>query len=254
MTLESFINKTQETIKDNAPTILAGLGVGGVVATGLLAYKAGRVYQQNLIEATHIIDPNDRVLTGKEKFELGWRRVAPVILIGGVTAACVIGGTAIGNRRNAALMSAIAVGETAFREYRDKVEQVVGKPKATKVVDEIAADKVRAAETDGSEIVFLGTDKVLCFDTLTGRFFESTRLEIERAEVDINRQILGDMYASQNDFYGKIGLGRVAGGDDIGWNNDRPLEIQFTAVLEDDKPVLAMSYRFPPQIGYTRPW
>jgi len=252
MTLEAFVNRTQATLKENAPTILAGLGVGGVVATGLLAHKAGRVYQQEVIEATHIVDPTDRVLTGKEKFEIGWKRHIPVLLIGSVTVTCIIAGTAIGNRRNAALMGMIAVGETAFREYRDKVEAVVGKPKAAKVVDEIASDKVHSAE--GSEIVFVGTDKVLCFDTLTGRFFESSRLDIERAEVDINRQILGDMYASQNDFYSKIGLGRVAGGDDIGWNNETPLEIQFTAVLEDDKPVLALSYRFPPKVGYHRVW
>lgn len=254
MTLESFINKTQETIKDNAPTILAGLGVGGVVATGLLAYKAGRVYQQNVIEATHVIDPNDRVLTGKEKFELGWRRVAPVIVIGGVTAACVIGGTAIGNRRNAALMSAIAVGETAFREYREKVEKVVGRPKADKVVDEIAQDKVAASHSDTKELVFLGTDEVIFFDTLTSRFFTSTRTAIEKAEIDLNRQILGDMYASQNEWYDKIGLGRVSEGDNIGWNNERPLEIVLSATIKDDKPVYALSYRHAPMPGFHKIW
>ena len=255
MTLEAFINRTQQTLKDNSTTILAGLAVGGVVGTGLLAHKAGRIYQQDVIEATHIIDPNDRVLTGKEKFEMGWRTHAPVIILGGVTITCIVASTAIGNRRNAALMSMVAVGETAFREYRDKVEAVVGKPKAAKVVDEIAQDKVTDTPVEkGSEIVFMGDDKVIFFDSLTGRFFNSTRLEVERAEVDLNRQILGDMYASQNEWYDKLGLGHVSGGDDLGWNNERPLEVQFSATIKDDKPVFALTYRHAPMPGFHKIW
>jgi len=251
MSIEAFINRTQETIKDNAPTILAGLAVGGVVGTGLLAHKAGRVYQQDLIEATHIIDPNDRVLTGKEKFELGWKRHVPVLILGGVTVTCIIASTAIGNRRNTALMSMIAVGETAFREYRDKVETVVGKPKASKVVEELAKDKVEATPIgEGNEIVFLGDDKVIFFDTLTSRYFSSTRLDVERAEIEINRQILGDMYVSENEWYDKLGLDRVAQGDDIGWNIDRPLEVEFSATVKNDKPVFALSYRHAPMPGF----
>lgn len=255
MTLEAFVNRTQETIKDNAPTILAGLAVGGVVGTGLLAHKAGRVYQQEIIEATHVLDPTDRVLTGKEKFEMGWKRHIPVLLIGSVTVTCIVAGTAIGNRRNAALMGMVAIGETAFREYRDKVEEVVGKPKASKVVDEIAQDKVNATHVEkGNEIVFLGDDEVIFFDTLTGRFFSSTRSKIEKAEIDLNRQILGDMYASQNEWYDKIGLGHVQQGDDLGWNNERPLEVQFSATIKDDKPVFALSYRHAPMPGFHKIW
>lgn len=254
MTLEAFINRTQETVKENAPSILAGIAVGGVVGTGLLAHRAGRIYQQQVIEATHIIDSNDRVLTGKEKFEMGWRHHAPAILLGGLTITCIVASTAIGNRRNAALMSLITVGETAFREYREKVEKVVGRPKAEKVVDEIAQDKVTATSAGSKELVFLGNDEVIFFDTLTSRFFTSTRTAIEKAEIDLNRQILGDMYASQNEWYDKIGLEHVSEGDNIGWNNERPLEVQFSATIKDDKPVYALSYRHAPMPGFHKIW
>lgn len=255
MNFEAFLNRTQETIKDHSPTILAGIAVGGVVGTGLLAHKAGRIYQQEVIEATHILDPTDRVLTGKEKFEMGWRRHLPALILGGVTVTCIVASTTIGNRRNAALMSLVAVGETAFREYRDKVETVVGKPKAAKVIDELAQDKVAATHVEkGNEIVYLGDDEVIFFDMLTSRYFSSTKANVEKAEIEINRQILGDMYASQNDWYNKIGLSSVSQGDDIGWNNDRPLEVQFSATIKDDKPVFAVSYRHAPMPGFHKNW
>lgn len=252
MTLEAFINRTQETIKDHSPTLLAGLAVGGVLGTGLLAHRAGRIYQQNLIEATNILDPTERVLTGKEKFEMGWKQHAPAVIIGVVTATCIVASTTIGNRRNAALMSAVAIGEQAYREYRDKAEVIMGKPKAQKVVDEIAQEKVDRAE--GAELVFLGDDEVIFFDTLTGRFFNSTRSKVEKAEINVNRQILGDMYASQNDWYNALNLGHIADGDNNGWNNERPLEVLFSATIKDDKPVFALEYRHAPMPGFHKIW
>lgn len=250
MSIETFINRTQTQIKENSPTILAALGVAGVLTTGVLAHKAGRYYQQQVIEATNVLDPNDRVLTGKEKFEMGWKRHIPAIVIGGTTVACIIASASISNRRHTMLVSAVTLGEAAYREYRDKAEAVMGKAKSEKVVEEIAKDKVAAAE--GKELVFLGDDKVIFFDELTGRFFSSSRLDIEKAEIEINRRILGDMYASQNDWYDILGIAHVSEGDNVGWNNDFPLEVVFTATVKDDKPVFALSYRHAPKLGFHR--
>lgn len=250
--MSNFINRATESAKTHSPELLAAAAVLGVATTGVFAYRAGRQYGQAEIEATHILNPNGHVLTGKEKFEMGWRNLVLPFSSGLITSVAVIGGTTILRRRNTALLSAVALSEAAFREYRDKAIEVGGKTKDKKVVDAIAQDQVDA--TENREILFVGDGNVLCFDRLTGRYFESNKPELERAEIEINRQILGQMYASQNDWYERIGLDRVSDGDNVGWNNDNPLEVEFSAIFKNDKPVMAIGYRFQPKIGFAKIW
>lgn len=247
MTLETFLRSTKSTVQENSPSILAALAVGGIVTTGLVAYQFGHDYgyEEAMLEEVESVR-----LTGKEKFERYWRRALPVFIIGTTTVVCVVASTAINNRRNAILGGTLAITETAYREYRDKVEKVVTKQKREQVDKELAEDKLEKA--GDSEIVFVGEGKVLCFDTLTSRYFESSKLDIERAEVEINRRLLSDMYVSQNEWYDQIGLPRTSMGDNVGWNHDLPLEVKFIALIRDNKPVMGIDYRFQPSVSFDR--
>lgn len=246
MSLEAFLKSTKSTVQENSPSILAALAVGGVATTGYVAYQVGFNTGRDIERREGELGI---VATGKEKFERYWKSHIPVFILGATTVACVIAGTAINNRRNAILGGTLAITETAYREYRDKVEKVITKPKREQIDQELAQDKL---EKTDSEIVFVGNDSVLAFDTLTSRYFESTKLAVERAEVEINRRLLSDMYVSQNEWYDAIGLPRVAMGDNVGWNHDHPLEVKFIALMKDDKPVMALDYRFLPSVGFDR--
>lgn len=243
MTLESFAKNTQKTVTDHAPSILAGLAVGGVVTTGLAAFKFGYNYGRDV---QHRENEGEAPFTGKEKFEGYLRESLPALLVGGVTITCVIASTAISNRRNAALAGLVTLGEVTFREYRDKVEKVVTKEKREKVDKELAQDKLDKA--DSKEIIFAGDgdSEFTMFDTLTSRFFKSNQVSIKSAEVDMNRSILNNDYISQNEWYDAIGLPRTGMGDDFGWNHDNPLEVNFIPLIKDGKPVMGLDYRFPP--------
>lgn len=247
MSLETFLATSKNTIQENSPSILAALAVGGVVTTGLLAHKAGVTYGRS-IQA--MMDNDEAPLTGEEKVKGYWRTVVPSVLTGAVAITCIIAGTAINNRRNAALAGLVTLGEVTFREYKDKVEKVVTKQKAEQVTRELAQEKLD--EVPSKEIIFVDGDEVLFFDTLTSRIFKSTKNAIQAAEVEMGRQLLGDMYVSQNEWYDRIGLPRVAMGDDMGWNHDLPFEVTFHALEKDGKPVLALEYRFRPSSSFDR--
>ncbi len=249
MSLETFLNTTKQTVQDNSPSILAALAVGGVVTTGLIAHSAGVQYGRDL-EYRVSVNDNHVPLTGKEKFELYWKSHAPIFIIGATTITCIIAGTAINNRRNAALAGLVTLGEVTLREYKDKVAQVVTKQKAEQVDKELAQDKLDRA--DSSEIIYVGDGDILLFDTLTSRTFKSTRLAVEKAEVEMGRKLLGEMYISQNEWYDEIGLDRIAMGDDVGWNHDTPLEVKFIPLIKNDKPVMGIDYRFHPVSSFSR--
>ncbi|QCG77534.1 hypothetical protein SEA_DIZZYRUDY_37 [Microbacterium phage DizzyRudy] len=247
MSLETFLSASKTTVKDNSPSILAALAAGGVVTTALMAHKAGYNYGRDV---QYREDQSEPPMTGKEKFEEYWKSHAPTFILAATTITCIIAGTAINNRRNAILGGTLAITETAYREYRDKVEKVVTKPKREQIDKELAQDKLDKA--DSSEVIFIGDGDILMFDTLTSRTFKSSKLAVQKAEVEIGRRLLSEMYISQNEWYDELGLPRVSMGDDVGWNHDSPLEVEFVPLEKDDKAVLGLKYRFHPKIGYDR--
>lgn len=244
-----FIAKaTRQVLKDHSPTILTGLGVSGLLTSVVLAVRATSVAVVDIQQAeSERVEP----LTGKEKVQLTWRHYIPTGLVVVTTGACVIGANSISSRRTAALVGLYTVTERAYSEYRDKVIEVVGENKEAKVRDAVAQDKVAAA---GPSTVIISQGNQPCFDTFTGRFFESTVEKIKKAENEINRQCINDMYASQNDFYRLIGLPPVAIGEEVGWTTDNVLDIKFSAVLEDGKPVMSLEYHKQPKINFHRVW
>jgi len=71
----------------------------------------------------------------------------------------------------------------------------------------------------------------------------------------VNLLCINEMSASQNDFYRRIGLPCVETGEQVGWNTDHPMELQFSSVLTDDnKPCLAINYYRAPKAGYYKIW
>lgn len=258
--LGKYVNSARKLVDENSPSILTALGVSGLLSTVVLAVRATP-------EALRRIDLDDEIRlqdaefvdgaaykpqTIGDKVRIGWRPYVPAAIVGGTTVACIIGANSISSRRNAALISLYTLSERALGEYKEKVVEVLGESKAEKVREAIVSDKLEAAGP--SEVVIFSTGNVLCFDTLTGRYFESNVEKIRKAENDINRQCINDMYASQNDFYRLLGLPQVAIGEELGWTTDNELIVEFTSKLIDDKPVLALGYRKQPKLGYHKVW
>lgn len=245
-------------LKENAPTILTGLGVSGLLATVILAVRATPEATQRLQRLTDDMEeayqaggPEPLLIRPRDVVKINWDLYVPAAIVGGTTALCIIGANNISSRRNAALISLYTLTERAYGEYREKVVQTIGENKEARVRDSVAQDRVIAA---GPSTTIIGAGNIPCFDSFTGRYFESTVETIRKAENDINRQCINDMYASQNDFYRLLGLPQVAVGEEVGWTTDNVLEVQFSAVLDEDRPVMALEYRKQPKINYTRVW
>jgi hypothetical protein len=195
--------------------------------------------------------PDDRREQIKERVRLVWPLYIPAAGTLCLTVACIITANQIGTRRAAAMASAYAISEKAFVEYRDKVIEKVGEKQERAVRDEIAQDRTNE-DPPSKEIVIVSGD-VLCRDEFSGRYFNSNVELLSRAANEINHQVIHDYYASLTDWYNKIGLKNTSFSDDVGWNVDKMMELEFSSTLsEDGRPCLAVGFRVEPIRNFYR--
>ena len=77
--------------------------------------------------------------------------------------------------------------------------------------------------------------------------------ELKKAQNDINYQIINGWYASLTDFYDLLGLPSISQSDDLGWNAEKLVELQFGTVLSDDgRPCIAIEFLHMPLYNYYR--
>lgn len=251
-TIKKYAKSAEKYIVDNSPAILTGLGVAGTVTTAVLTGQASFKAAQILAEERKSVPPPyDFKEAASEYVRLTWRSYLPAVAVGSTTIACIICANRVENRRAAAVAAAYSLSERAFEEYRAKVADRLGEGKAQEIKDEIHQNRVK--NDPNSAVVMVGSGKVLCYETYAGRYFESTMEDLKWAQNKLNAQVVNNYYASLNDFYSAVGLPMTDMGEELGWNVDRLLELEFSSVLtEESKPCLAFSFTVTPIRHYFR--
>lgn len=249
-----------KSVVDNSPAILTALGVAGLVSTTVFAVRA-TPKAVKLIEAernfrarTEYPSQDDVPwikLSAMDIVKVAWKPFVPTVLMGVSTATCIIGSSAIHTKRNAAMIAAYTISESAYKQYKEQVIATVGEAKEQNIRDEVAKKQIIANPPSNSEVIITGGGTMLCYEALTGRYFESDVETLRRAENEINKVLIYDNYASLNDFYNKIGLDATALGDEMGWRVENMLELQFSSTLtKDNRPALSIKYSLEPVRNY----
>ena len=255
MTAPAWLRSTGRTINSNSTTILSATAVAGVIATAILAAKAAPKAKAALDEVDQIneaLSHDEPERTLKDNVLITWKFYVPTVISGAATIACIVGANQIGLRRQAALLGAYTLADTAFREYKDEVIKQIGANKETKVTDEIAKRRIDENPVRDDQVIITGGGEQMCYDVLSGRYFKSDIETIRQAANNINQQIVGgDMYASLNEFWAFLGLGPTTLGEEMGFNLEHFVELVFTSHLaQDGQPCLAVGYSKLPIADY----
>ena len=247
------IDKLKGIIVEKKPEILMGLGITGMLTSTILAVKATpKVYEiikdEKEIRQLHEEEP----LSKLDIVKLGWKYYIPAGIMFGLSSACLIGSNSEYAKRSAALAVAYGISEKALTDYRSKVVDLFGKEADAEVKDAIAMDTVKGNPVN--EVFVAGGGDVLCYDTISGRYFNSGMDKLKKAENKLNYEILHNMYYSLNDFYDELGLSTTEIGDTLGWNLDDGLvELYFSGQLTDDgKPCIVVNYSSDPKYGFSK--
>ena len=258
--------------KVHSPELLIGLGIGGMITSTVLAVKAtpkavekikNTIDEKNeelmdIAVAAHRNEYQPIIkLKPTEVIKLCWKDYASAAITGTASVICIIGGTHINLKRNAALVTAVKLSEMTIKDlqaYKNKVTEVIGQEKSDEIEEKVNDDAVTAASINLDSALVSGNGPILCYDKIGGQFFKSDKESIRSAINSLNSDLNDEIYVSLNDLYDKLNMTHTIAGDQLGWNRDHGLiEPRFSShLLPNGVPVLVLSTRLEPRVDYTR--
>jgi negative regulator of sigma E activity len=244
----------QRALSKNAPEILTGVGIAGMITTTVLAVRATP-------KATRLIDEKKKEekqekLTLVQTVRTAGTCYVPAAVTGAVSIACLIGANTVNGKRNAALAAAYQLSESAARIYREKVIETIGEKKEALVRDEVAKEQLARANINPQTVVIVNRGNTLIYDPVSNRAFYSNWEAIMKAMNDFNYRLASCMYLSENDFLELLGLAPWENGDHLGWVSEKPMDIQNppSAATIEGMPALVITHYTPPDYRFKDPW
>ena len=244
-----FIKSARMALSKHSPEILMGLGIGGMVATTVLAVRATPKALLLIEDYKETVLCDHEEPTPLEVIKVAWKPYIPAAVTGVASIACLIGSASVNARRNAALAAAYKLSETAISEYREQVIETIGEKKEQAIQEKVNQKQIDKTPVDQNNIYNTGKGNTLFLDPLSQRYFRSDLEYIRRAENTLNKEILHSIYGTVNinDFYDEIGIPRTDSGDMLGWDTDRMMDLNITpGMTEWGEPCIVIGH-------YTRP-
>lgn len=221
--MNELLNASRRFVKRNASTILTCVGGVGVVATSIMAVKATPKALRLLEEAK---EEKGEDLTPLETFQVAGPVYIPAILTGVTTLSCIFGANALNKRQQASLISAYALLDNSYKEFKAKTKEVYG---------EDAEEKVFKAVMEGKydeEDIVIDDEHELFYDIFSGQYFQSTMSKVIHAEYLLNRRLALTNYVCLNEFYDLLEIPTVPGGDELGWSGGEMSEMHWYTWIE----------------------
>lgn len=233
MEMNKWLHQSKLFFKRNGSTVLTCIGALGVVATAIMAAKAAP-------KANHLLELAEEEkgedLTKLESIKVAGPVYIPTIVAGVATVSCIFGANILNKHQQASLISAYALLDSSYKDYKNKVEELYGENADMHVRTEIAKDKYEDCDIEFDD------DKQLFYDEFSKRYFESTLADVIKAEYDTNRQLVTEDGVFLNDFYERLGLDPIVAGKELGWSSGileamywaQWIEFDHTEVVMDD--------------------
>lgn len=193
--------------KKNSSAILTCIGAAGVVATTVLAVKATPKAMRLLEEAQK---EKGEELTTVEVIKTAAPAYVPAAAAGVGTLACIFGANALNKRQQASLMSAYALLNTSYKEYKKHANQVFGDNASRQIEEAVAISNGVIKKVEDSKNLF--------FDSFSMQFYNSTIEDVRKAEQEINDSLEKRGWVSLTEYYNLVGMPCTRADDELGWS------------------------------------
>lgn len=216
--MNRLLGNSKTFLKRNSSTILTCVGAIGVVATTITAVKATPKALALLDQAK---EEKGEELTKLEAAKVAGPAYIPSFVLGVSTLACIFGANVLNKRGQASLMSAYALLDSTYKDYRGKVDELYGSEAGAQIRAEIAKDKYEDQRFE------LKGDNRLYYDFYSGRYFEATPAFVKNAEYEFNRALTMDDCIYLNEWYQMLNLEPLEHGLSFGWSTSANSEMYW---------------------------
>lgn len=241
--MSNLLNASKIFLKNNGSTILAIVASAGVVMSSVAAAKATPKAMKLLEKAQK---EKGEELTTLEKIRTAGPAYIPAVAIGASTIACIFGANALNKRNQASLMSAYALLDSSYKEYKKKVKEMYGDESETNIKRELAKDIYEG------NYISAGGEKKLFFDFFSMNYFESTDQAVMWAEKRVNELLQTRGYVALLEFYEMLGINMNVGFD-LGWSRSSCSEVRLlweNETLDDGLECCILSFVDEPSTGF----
>lgn len=221
--MNNLLEYSKRFVKRNGSTILTCMGGVGVVATTVVAIKATPKAVKLLEQAE---TEKETPLTVLEKIRVAGPIYIPTVLIGVSTIACVFGANVLNKRQQASLLSAYALLDNSYKEYKKKVAELYGDDANKQVSDALAKDTYNDSDIEYED------NKLLFYDEYSMQYFNATMEDVLNAEYTINRDLSYHGYIQLNELYDLLKLPRTDFGEVLGWSSNMVFDCQWYSWIE----------------------
>lgn len=197
------------------PEILMYTGISGLIFATVWTVKS-TVKAVRLYDAKRLELKKDK-LGFKDTIKTVWKCYIPPVVGAVVSVPCIIAGSKVYSKRNAAIAAAYTIAETSLQEYKEKTKEIVGEKKEKEIHEAISNDKLN--KVGPSENILLPREGEYMFlESITGRYFKSSYNKILQACNELNAEALGGSdEITLSDWLTALGLQRTSVSDSLGW-------------------------------------
>ena len=208
--MNNLISNSKNFIKRNSSTILTCVGIIGVAATAIVSAK-------DTVKALELLkkkeEETNTKLTKKETVLTAAPAYIPTALIALSTMTCVFGANVLNKRAQASIMSAYALLDQSYKEYRLKANEVYGEDADKRIKEAIAQNHY-----EDNDMINVEDDKELFFEFYGLQFFTSTMKNVINAENALNQMLENNGPVSLSLFYNLLGIECAETDYEIGWS------------------------------------
>ena len=201
--------KFKEFMKNNSPTILSVIAVGGLIGTTISAIK-------ETPKVNELLDELDDDTTKMDKVILLAKGYKFTLLFGGATAMCILGSDILSRAKYERLYSSYVCLANTFQQYRNKIKEVYGEDAETAIINSIRNDKKELTNID---------EEILLYDPYTDKYIECTMNIFDKARYEANRYYSMYGILNLNEFYLLLKSTKEDRGNELGWSDSLDSEM-----------------------------
>lgn len=227
-----ILTKALRFVSNNSPSILTGIAIGGVVATAVLAIKAGPKLKKHADISKKVKEEMlEEDATAEEMRKQNARNavvylrdLAPTIMMGSATILCIFAANAIHLKRETAIAAAATLAEESYRQLR-------ASPYISEETHRNINEELLKSSFPNERDIIDGEGDLLCYEKHTGRYFWCTRDKVDVAELEANKRLAKRGECTLNYFFDWLGIDSVPAGNNTGWTT----ESWSNTIYEDER-------------------